>query len=66
MSLEFLLADWPDKSSLIAFHTSVCHVTNLIKPHLGKLILNYLIGSNCQEFRNGLLDSYFFKLTLGK
>ena len=28
------------------------------------LILNCLIGNNCPEFRNGLLDSHFFKLTL--
>ena len=30
-----------------------------------KLILNHSIGSNCTEFLNGPLDSYFFKLTLG-
>ena len=30
-----------------------------------KLTLNHLIGNNCPEFHNGLLDSYFFKLTLG-
>ena len=32
---------------------------------MGKLILNHLVGNNCPEFRNGLLDSDFFKLTLG-
>ena len=32
---------------------------------MGKLILNHLIGNNYPEFRNGLLDRYFFKLTLG-
>ena len=40
-------------------------ITNLIEPHIGKLILNHLIRNNCSEFRNGPLDSYFFKLTLG-
>ena len=40
-------------------------ITNLIEPRMGKLILSHLIVNNCPEFRNGLLDSYFFKLTLG-
>ena len=40
-------------------------IFNLIETHMGKLILNHLIGNNCPEFRNGLMDSYFFKLTLG-
>ena len=40
-------------------------ITNLIEPRMGKLILNHLTGNNCPEFHNGLLDSYFFKLTLG-
>ena len=31
----------------------------------GMLILNHLIENNCPQFRDGLLDSYFFKLTLG-
>ena len=31
---------------------------------MGKLILNHLIWNNCPEFCNGLLGSYFFKLTL--
>ena len=39
-------------------------ITNLIEPRMGKLILNNLIGNNCPEFYNGLLESYFFKLTL--
>ena len=39
-------------------------IMNLIKPRVGKLLLNNLIGNNCPEFRNGRLDSYFFKLTL--
>ena len=39
-------------------------ITNLIKPLIGKPILNHLIGSNCPEFGSGLLDSYFFKLDL--
>ena len=30
-----------------------------------KSIPNHLIGNNCPEFHNGLLDSYFFKLALG-
>ena len=38
-------------------------ITNSIKPRIGKLILNNLTGNNCPEFCNGLLDSYFFKLT---
>ena len=40
-------------------------ITNLIEPHIGKLILKHLIGNDCLEFHNGLLDSSFFKLTLG-
>ena len=44
---------------------SVFMITNLIEPRMWKLILNHLIGNNCPEFRNGLLDSYFFKLNLG-
>ena len=39
-------------------------ITNLIEPRMGKLILNYLIGNNCPEFCDGILDSYFIKLTL--
>ena len=37
-------------------------ITNLIEPRMGKL--NHLFENNCPEFRNGFLDSYFFKLTL--
>ena len=40
-------------------------ITNLIEPRKGKLFLNHLIENLCPEFRNGLLDSYFFRLTLG-
>ena len=40
-------------------------ITNSIKPRMGKLVLNHLIENNCPKFRNGLLDSYCFKLTLG-
>ena len=40
-------------------------ITNMIEPRIRKLILNHLIGNNCPEFYNRLLDSYFFKLTLG-
>ena len=40
-------------------------ITNVIELRMGKLILNHLIGNNYPEFRSGLLDSYFFKLTLG-
>ena len=39
-------------------------IINLIEPRIGKLIINHLIGNTFSEFRNGLLDSYFFKLTL--
>ena len=40
-------------------------ITNSIEPRMGKLILDQLIVTNCSEFHNGLLDSYFFKLSLG-
>ena len=40
-------------------------ITNLIKPRIRKLILNHLTGNNCPEFPNGLLDSHFFRQTLG-
>ena len=40
-------------------------IIDLIQPRMGKLILNHLIGNNCPESCNGLLYSYFFKLTLG-
>ena len=40
-------------------------ITDLIKPRLGKLRCNYLIGNNRPEFHNGPLDIYFFKLALG-
>ena len=36
-------------------------ITNLIEPHMEKLILNHWIRNNYPEFRNGPLDSYFFK-----
>ena len=39
-------------------------ITNLIEPCMGKMILNHLTGNNCPEFLNGLLRSYFYKLTL--
>ena len=51
-----------------SFHASIYAmfmIINLIKPRMRKLILNHLIGNNCPEFRNGLLNSYFFKLNLG-
>ena len=32
---------------------------------MGTLIVNHLTQNNYPEFRNGLLDIYFFKLTLG-
>ena len=38
-------------------------ITNFVEPCLGNL--NHLIGNNCSEFRNGRLDIYLFKLTLG-
>ena len=39
--------------------------TNLIKPYMNQEAgLNHFIGNNCPEFRDGLLDSYFFQLTL--
>ena len=38
---------------------------NFIFCAVGKLILTHLIGNNCSEFRNGFLDSYVFKPTLG-
>ena len=37
-------------------------IPNLIKLCMGKLTLYHLIENNCPEFRNGLLDIYFFKL----
>ena len=40
-------------------------ITNLVETRFGKLILNHFIGINCPEFRRGVADSYFFKLTLG-
>ena len=40
-------------------------ITNLIEPRMRKVTLNHLIGNNCPEFRNGLLNAYFFKLALG-
>ena len=40
-------------------------ITNFIEPRMEKLIFNHLIGNDCPEFQNRLLDSYFFKLTLG-
>ena len=40
-------------------------ITNLIEPRTVKLILSHLIRNNCPEFHNGLLYSYFLKLTLG-
>ena len=40
-------------------------IINLNEPFMVKLTLNRWIGNSCPEFRNGLLDSYFFKLTLG-
>ena len=40
-------------------------INNLIEPRMGKLIFTHLIGNNCLKFRNRLLDSYFFQLTLG-
>ena len=41
-------------------------ITNLIEPPMGKLIVNHLIGNTCLKFCNGLLNTYFFKLTLEK
>ena len=40
-------------------------ITNFIETRMGKLLLGHLIGNNYPEFHNGLLDSYFFKPTLG-
>ena len=41
-------------------------ITSFMEPCMGKLILNDFIGNNCPESRNGLLNCYFFKLTLGR
>ena len=41
-------------------------ITNFMEVRMGKLILNHLIRNNCPEFGNGLLDNYFFKLTVGR
>ena len=40
-------------------------ITELVEPRMEKLILNHLIENNYTEFRDELLDCYFFKLTLG-
>ena len=40
-------------------------ITNFIETRMGKVLLGHLIGNNYPEFHNGLLDSYFFKPTLG-
>ena len=40
-------------------------ITSLIKSRMGKLILTRFIRNNCPEFRNRLLDSYFFQTALG-
>lgn len=40
-------------------------IKSLIERRIRKLILNHLIKNCCPEFRNGLLYSYFSKLTLG-
>ena len=54
------LAQW------LTFHTSVMIMTiSLIESHMGKLILNHLIGNDCPKFGVELLDNYFFKLSLG-
>ena len=39
--------------------------TKLIEPHVGKLMLNHMIGNNSSELGDELLDNYFFKLILG-
>ena len=66
MNLTFLVAlctnSWVDS---FPFKYVMFMIYNLIEPRMRKLILNHLIGNNCPEFHNGLLDSYFFKLTLG-
>ena len=41
-------------------------ITSLVVLCMRKLILNHLIKNFCLEFPNGLRDSYFFKLTLGR
>ena len=38
---------------------------NLIESDMEKLMLNHLIGNICGEFGVEILDSYFFKLSLG-
>ena len=60
MNLVFLSAVCADS---LAFYSSICHVyvTNLIELRMGKLILNHFFRNNCPEFRNGLLNSYFFR-----
>ena len=54
MNLVFLLAASAN-ILWIAFHSSIYQfkITNLIELHMGKLILNHLIGYNCPEFHNG-------------
>ena len=63
MKLVFLLAVYAN--SLVDSFPYVLMITNLIEPRVRKLILKHLIGNIFSEFRNGFLDSYFFKLTLG-
>ena len=63
MKLVFLLAVYAN--SLVDSFPYMLMITNLIEPRVRKLILKHLIGNIFSEFRNGFLDSYFFKLTLG-
>ena len=62
--LVFLLAVCAN--SLVDSFKFMLMITNLIARRIGKLILNHLVGNTCPEFRNGLLDSYFFILSLGR
>ena len=60
MKLVFLLAVYAN--SLVDSFPYMLMITNLIEPRVRKLILKHLIGNIFSEFRNGFLDSYFFKL----
>ena len=69
--IVFLIAAWYN-SFVDSFPHVMFMITNLIGklktkyPIAGKLLIFiYAIRNNCSEFRDGVLDNYFFKLTGG-
>ena len=65
MNLVFLLAVCASLVDGFPYKYVMFMIKNLIKPGMGKMMLNHLIVNNCPEFRNGLQKVIVFNFASG-